>query len=229
MKMQWLQEAITNNAAWCDAIAKSHGMIANWGDAVWFSEHPMPRLYPNLITLSSGASVDEHISTIDSAAPPGWGIKDSYKELTLIDRGFKAVFEAVWYCHLPNQQQSWPNANSPAVKYVTKQDTLDRWVTAWGEGTGIFQPTLLENNDVTLVYTERNGAITGGLATNLSGKSVGISNAFGAPADILECIHAIAKAHPDRGIVGYGDEAEMAMLETVGFQALGELRVWLRI
>jgi len=189
----------------------------------------MPQFYPNLITLDSGASVDEHISTIDSAAPRGWGIKDSYKELMLNDRGFKPVFEAVWYCRLSNQNHSWPKSNSPATKSVTEKASLERWASAWGEGPEIFKPTLLENHEVDLVYIERDGAITGGLAANLSGKSVGISNTFGEPTDILDCIHSIAKAHPDRGMVGYGDEAEMAMLAKVGFQELGELRVWLRI
>ena len=229
MEKQWLQEAITNNAVWCNAIAQSHGIVTDWREGVWFSEQPMPPFYPNLITLHNDASVDEHISAIESVVPVGWSIKDSYKALALSHRGFKAAFEAVWYCLLPNQGHIWSKTSRPAIKSVREHDALNRWVTAWGDSTEIFHPKLLENHEVDLIYSERDGVITGGLATNLSGKSVGISNAFGQPADILDCIHSISKAYPDRGIVGYGSKAEMATLAKVGFQELGELRVWLRI
>ncbi len=223
----WLAEAVSNNAAWCNAIAASHGISANWYKSVWLSEHPMPPLYPNIITVKSGALVDDHIDTVGPNLRSGWGIKDSYSELELEGHGFALAFEAQWYCRLPNQHLTEMKNPDFQLKTVRTPSELNRWVAAWGEADGIFNFSLIENNAIELVYVERDGEVVSGLATNQSGDSVGISNAFGPLDDVVCCVASVAGRHPTKGIVGYDGRVEVVALSKIGFKEIGHLRVWL--
>ena len=224
----WLNEAVFNNVAWCNAVATSHGVSTNQNESIWFSEHPMPRFYPNIISLSADAPIDESINAIDPQLPSGWGIKDSYSDLVLDRKRFTVAFEAQWYCRLPNQHALKPENSGLQVSVVQTPSELNRWVTAWGEGEGILNATLLENKAVELVCIERDDRIVAGLAMNQSGDLIGISNMFGAHEDTLGCVTSLIERYPTKGIVGYGDSTELAVLSKIGFEAIGNLRVWLR-
>ena len=114
------------------------------------------------------------------------------------------------------------------LKTVQNPSDLSRWVAAWNEGHEVFNPSLLENTTIELVFVERDGKVVSGLATNQSGDSVGISNAFGPLEDIVGCVASVAANYPMKGIVGYDGETEVAALSEIGFKAIGNLRVWLR-
>lgn len=228
MDKKWLSEAVSNNAVWCDAIAASHRISANWNDSVWFTEHPMPPLYPNIITLRSGDLIDECIDTIDTRLSLKWGVKDSFSELELDGKGFTLAFEAHWFCRIPEQNVTETYSDGFHLKTVKTQSDLDRWIAAWGEGDRIFNLSLLKNTDIELIYLERDGNVVSGLVTNHSGDSIGISNMFGESNDILGCVSLVAETHSSKGIVGYDGKAEVVALSNVGFQEIGNLRVWLR-
>ena len=231
MTNSWLTEAVANNAAWCDAIAASHGVATVWTDSIWMSIHPLPHFYPNIVTLRSGTPIDEAIEAIEAigkSLPVGWGIKDSFNELDLGRNGFTVAFEAHWYCRLPNQRLTTEESGGTRIQIVQTAFDLSRWIRAWGEGNGIFSVSLLDNSAVELVYVERNGEVVSGLATNQSGDSVGISNTFGSTEDLLRCVAAVVNRHPNKGIVGYDSKADIAALLRIGFYELGDLRVWLR-
>lgn len=224
----WLSEAITNNAAWCEAVADSHGVTTSWSEPAWVSSQPMPPLYPNIVTLSRGSDIQKQIGDIDPLLPMGWGIKDSYKEHQLAGLGFKVAFVASWYCRPPTENTRENTGSNERVLSVATNPDLELWANAWGEKAGVFRPALLSNDSVELLYVEKDGQIVSGLATNCSGKSVGISNAFGTPAGILACIWAVVSKHPKKGIVGYGGNDEVTALAIFGFQAIGDLQIWLR-
>lgn len=228
MEDPWLTEAVLNNAAWCSAIAASHGVSVHWSKSSWFCELSMPPLYPNIVTLTSGVDLDEQINAIDSQLPVGWGIKDSYKELNLDGKGFAVAFEAHWYCLKPKRYGLGEKSPSIGVEAVTNQAELKRWATAWGEKSEIFKPPLLLDETVELVYLEKDGRVVSGLATNSSGNSIGISNSFGDPSDILACVASISEKNPMKGIVGYGSKDDVASLSRIGFLAIGDLQIWLR-
>lgn len=162
MDVSWINEAVFNNAAWCNAVAASHGIATTRNESIWLSEHPMPRYYPNIITLTMGARIDDLIDTIASQLPSGWGIKDSFSELELEEKGSGIAFEAQWYCRLPNQPASETNQSGSQFKTVQSASELNRWITAWGEGDGILNSTLLENNAIELIYVERDGKVVSG-------------------------------------------------------------------
>lgn len=228
MVNKWLTEAVSNNAAWCDAIAMSLDLPTHWNESIWMSEYPMPRFYPNIVTLRSGDLIDELIDSIGPRLTPGWGIKDSFSELDLDNKKFVLAFAAHWYCRVPDQDVTGEINQNIRIDTVKDQSELNRWVTAWGDGSGIFKSSLLENSSIELLYVERDEKVVSGLAANLSGDSVGISNAYGPPNEILGCVTSLIKRYPTKGIVGYGSKAEIEALSKVGFQAIGDLRVWLR-
>ncbi len=228
MDSHWLNEAVLNNAALCDAVAASHGISTNWNESVWFSEHPTPPRYPNIITIKRGSLVDEQINVVRPQLPLSWAIKDSFSELELKDDGFAIAFDAHWYCRMPNQKTSEKTTSDLHLETVKTQSELDQWVSAWGEEDGIFNLSLIENDAIELVYIRREGTIVAGMATNQSSDSIGISNAFGQQNDMLLCADLVAEKHLQHGIVGYGDEAEVAALSEVGFKEIGDLRIWVR-
>lgn len=180
----------------------------------------MPRHYPNVVTLINGALIDNQLHTIDPRLSPGWGIKDSYGEFELEDKGFTLAFEAKWYCRLPNQYLTKVECQGFQLKAVQTPSDLNRWVAAWGEGDGVFNVTLLENKTVELIYIERDGEIVAGLATNQSGDTVGISNTFGPREDILYCVASVARSYPTKGIVGYDSKDEVVALSKLGFSEI---------
>ena len=228
MENHWLSEAVFNNAAWCDAMAASHNISTQFDDSVWSCEHPMPPYYPNLITLRNGIQVEQIISALAPKLSSGWGVKDSFNELELEGQGFKIAFEASWYCCLPKQIVATENSQIVQVKRVRNQTELNRWVDAWGDGCGIFNSSLLENSFIELLYVEIEDEIVCGLATNQCDSSVGISNLFGEKDTLLGCIKDLINRFPLKGIVGYGDKDEATRLLKIGFEEIGDLRVWLR-
>jgi len=224
----WLSEAVFNNAKWCAAIAASHNIASDWRDSIWFSEHPMPPLYPNMVTLTDVVESNQYVDHIDPLLQSGWAIKDSFKMLQLEDKGFAIAFDACWYCLIPGERRIETVAPVSNVNYVTNQSELNLWEKAWGEKSNIFKPSLLLDDAIEFLYKEKNGQIVAGLATNQSGESIGISNAFGEHISILDCVNYIADKNPSKGIVGYGDSAEVTALSKIGFCEVGELRIWFR-
>jgi hypothetical protein len=228
MDNYWLTEAVSNNAAWCDAMAASHDIKTYRDGSIWCSEYPMPSFYPNIVTLRRDVVIDETIDRIVANLPSGWGVKDSFSELSLEGMGFNLAFVAHWYRCLPNHCGNIDNLKNVRVKTVKSDTDLIRWVEAWGDGNEIFTPSLLKNCGIELLYVERNGEVVSGMATNQSEGSIGISNSFGREGDLLGCVATVKEKHPQKGIVGYGDKTEIGILSKVGFEEIGDLKIWLR-
>lgn len=228
MNNKWLTEAISNNADWCTAVATSFDIPIHRDESIWASEHPMPPFYPNIITLKSGSCVDDAIDSISAKLPSGWGIKDSYCELNLENKGFSCAFRSNWYCRLPGNNDVTGHLNPKyQLKKVKSHSELNQWIAAWGESDEVFNTSLLNNKSVEFVYLKHNNEIVSGLAINISGDSVGISNTFGSPDALVHCVALVSEMYPAKGIVGYGDKAEFEILSKIGFQEIGELQVWL--
>ena len=93
--------AALNNARWCDAVCRAHGRPGTFLPHIWVNAEPVPRFYPNAVTLAPDeAAVAEQRSTIDillkSNLPGRWAVKDSFNALDLSRRGFDVLLEASW-------------------------------------------------------------------------------------------------------------------------------------
>ncbi|MEV8017292.1 hypothetical protein AB0O76_13275 [Streptomyces sp. NPDC086554] len=226
-----VRAAVRNNAAWCDAVCRAHGLPGEFGREAWTNERRTPPLYPDAVTLTADASAHELVARIDTRSP-GCSVKDSFARLDLEPLGFEVLFEASWI-HRPAGGAS--NAPPPDVSWapLSDADALPAWETAWGDGaepTGLFRKGLLSGDTTFLAGTDREGRIVAGGVVSRSDSVAGVSNLFALgdeEAAWAGCLAEVTRRWPDLPVVGYesGESLEAAVGQ--GFTPIGPLRVWL--
>src|ERR1051325_11195156 len=141
--------AARNNAIWCDAVARAHRAGGVFTTAVWLSRDPMPRFFPNLVTLDGAGHRDAHLHAIqrlrDSPPISGWAVKDSFAALELGALGFDPLFEARWI-----HRRTDPFAAVAGARRVADEQALESWELAWNGGAStarVFPSALLREQD----------------------------------------------------------------------------------
>ncbi len=84
--------AADNNARWCDAVCRSHGLATRFTGDLWIAPEGSPRFYPDAVTLAPGASVADLLAHV----PRAESVKDSFAGLDLEPEGFGVLFDACW-------------------------------------------------------------------------------------------------------------------------------------
>ena len=233
-----IDSAVNNNAAWCSAVAASHGLEFELYSDVWLCRYPMPPFYPNLITLRPVINADHWLDQLSSDLPGGWGIKDSFSTLNLSGDYFVQLFEAHWYCRSALTALAITGQTTqqglPFVAEVKSYSELKLWECAWSgkplSSHRIFLPALSGSSAIRFIYTKgltRASQWEAGLILNTSGKVAGISNLFGTTEGIMSCVEYAANLYPNKALVGYGSAGELTMLSGIGFTRLADLQVWL--
>jgi hypothetical protein len=202
--------AARNNAAWCDAVCRTHTGPGMFTRDLWHTPHGAPRLYPDAITLAPTITADD----IAALSPPPEAVKDSYATLDLAPLGYRMLFAATWIAHAP-----W--RPSTAAPRVASADALAAWEVAWGGPSGTFRPALLARRDIAFLRFAEGGAVL-----NAAEGAVGVSNLFGPVW--AEVIAAAAGLYPGLPLVGYESGDDLAAAERAGFAPVGPLRVWVR-
>lgn len=145
--------AARNNAEWCAAMSRSHGLVSAFEAQAWAAPVRTPPFYPDAVTLVPDAAVTALVPRIDITSA-GASVKDSFADLDLTDANFQVLFEAQWI-HRPASAPaiapdlSWNVADDP--------DKVRAWALAWDNGNGnpdLFRPELLDE-PATLVLTGR--------------------------------------------------------------------------
>lgn len=227
--------AARNNAEWCAIICRTHDAPGVFHDAAWATVHATPPFYPNMVTLDP-ALHDQQLAIIDDLIVglghhDEIGVKDSFAALDLTSRGFGSIIEGQWIVR--TRHEALPDIG---IESVANEDTLVEWGLAWNmtspARTAMFLPELLDHNDL-LFLAEREGhQITAGLIANRSAGAVGISNFFasstGARAFLSRALAAVSEHFPQLPIVGYASGPELGVMFSIGFEAVGPLRVWVR-
>ncbi|MER5949816.1 hypothetical protein ABT127_27560 [Streptomyces sp. NPDC001904] len=224
--------AARNNALWCDAMSRTHGVTGTFTDDSWAAPVRTPPYYPDAVTLVPGADPAALVRRIDTVAP-GATVKDSFGDLDLTGAGFQVLFEASWIHRPAGAAATEP---VPAWEVVRDADILRAWALAWDDGDGdadLFGPGLLGLPDVHVIAgLDPQGRVTAGAVLNRGAHAVGVSNVFSRdPAPhtvwprVLDAAHRLG---PDLPVVGYehGDELTIALRH--GFAAAGTLRIWLK-
>jgi hypothetical protein len=95
-----LAQTAENNARWCDVICRAHGAPGELHEYLWLSRRPMPRFYPNVVTLSAEAGAAAQLAAVcelvDAGQLGSFAVKDSFASLDLAPLGFHVLFEATW-------------------------------------------------------------------------------------------------------------------------------------
>ena len=220
--MDLARAAAQNNAAWTDAVARSHGVATRRDGGAWVADGRTPPFYPNVVTLDPGADARALLAAPPRGAAAGWGLKDSFAVLDLAAEGFVPLFDAAW---LACGAAPW----RPGGAFrVTTEAGLARWVRGWGEAPdgAVFLAGLLGAPGVRFYAVEAGGAAMAGLAACIDAEVAGYSNAFGAEDGIAACLAALAADAGGRPVVGYEGGAAVATMAGLGFRPVGALRVW---
>jgi hypothetical protein len=225
-----LEAAVANNAAWCDAVCRSHGHPGALGSRVWTSPGHRLRFYPNAVTLDPGVTEAEVLA----AAPPSgpFAVKDSFARLDLAPAGFRLLAEASWIARDGPPEE--PPGGGLAWSEVTGPGELGEWESAWAGGAGaarVFLPGLLSDPRCTVLACRQEGAVIAGAVVYAAAGAAGISNVFGAgvaPGRLWAGIRQAAGRWPRLPAVGYEDGASLKAARQAGFRGLGPLRVWAR-
>lgn len=214
-----IEEAALNNAAWCDALCRAHGLPGAFAPRAWTNPRRTPPYYPDAVTLSPEATDADILPFIDDTT--GASVKDSFAALTL--PGFELLFAATWLHAGPDAPQG--AARDIRWRVVRDAETLRAWEEAWGGQGGLFTVALLADPSVKLLWAEDGSASGFVLNETPGGRTVGVSNVFGD--DAWPHVRTQAAAlFPGRDLVGY--EIDPAPAAEHGFTPLGPLRVWLK-
>ena len=122
--MSLVADAARNNAEWCDAYCRAHGVEGVFGDLLWSSARRTPPFYPDAVTLQPRVAADAIFGAVD--AGEGCSVKDSFADLDL-SASFDVLFEADWIAlEHARAASGWEvvpgEVRSPVVAYLRGPD-----------------------------------------------------------------------------------------------------------
>ena len=226
-----VSEAAANNAAWCDAVARTHGITGSIAGDAWTVPRRTPLLYPDAVTLRPDVDPRSLLARID--AGPGASVKDSFATLDLAPHGFTVLFDATWIVRAPGTGNL--RGDTATLTHVDAS-SFPAWEREWrgaGGPADVLRPTVLDDPRVTALATVHgDGSVVGGATLFATTTCVGVTNAFAAP-DSLDAlwrgIVAWVELHaPGATLVGYEAGADLAAAWRIGFEPVAPLRVWTR-
>ncbi|MFF0160961.1 hypothetical protein ACFYRY_25995 [Streptomyces sp. NPDC005263] len=224
-----VRAAARNNAEWCAAMSRAHGVASGFEAQAWAAVARTPPYYPDAVTLVPGADPDALAARVDTTTP-GASVKDSFADLDLTGAGYRVLFDA-WWIHRPAGPPSrtsdldWDVAGDP--------DTLRAWALAWDDGAAdLFRPELLDDPDTfVLAGHSADGRVVTGAVASRGEHVVGVSNVFardGGP-DLAwpVVLGAVHRLFPTLPVVGYEHGDDLTAAVRHGFEPVGPLRIWL--
>lgn len=222
------EAAALNNAQWCAAVWRSHGLPVETACGLWFCPLPTPQYYPNVVSVELTADPARQARFIGELVRAGpdldLSVKDSFACLDLGPVGLKPLFDARWL---------WRDAQAPADgdgaagwRKIEDGGGPAAWERAWRGGDDspdrIFRSGLLSDPQLSVLGCETGTA--GGIAYDAAGV-LGVTNIFGSRRRFLD---ALTGLEPGKPIVAYEAGGDLASALRNGFKALGALRVWTR-
>jgi len=244
MSAEQTNQAVHINALWCDAVCRAHGKPGLFTPDIWINRQTTPPYYPNAVTLTADG-IAAQLKSIDELTQVGmaeeWAVKDSFCTLDLVPLGFRILFEAQWIYRPAGLPK--PDADLTGVRWakLAHAPDLAAWESAWrGEAANttatsqasIFPPALLADREIAILAAYQGQQIVAGVIANRTDAVVGWSNVF-LPDERTEafragCVAAAMDVFPDLPLVGYEHGADLAAAQTLGFNQIGPLRIWVK-
>jgi hypothetical protein len=224
-----VRAAARNNAAWCHAFSRTHGIAGRFQAAFWSSPVRTPAYYPDAVTLRSNFAVESLLFGID--ADEGCSVKDSFARLDLGAAGFRPLFRAEWVARQPAEGR---RAAGRGWSALTTEAQLREWEASWGEvpgGSGFFRPALLKDETIAVLARYDGDRVAAGAIANRSANVIGLSNVFDTAGELDSAWAAGAAAAAmlwgDLPTVGYDAGDALHAAHDAGFESIGELVVWI--
>jgi hypothetical protein len=203
-------------------VCFAHGTAGRFLVHTWVNAEPVPRFYPNVVTLTAGeADIAEQRQTVrillKSHLPGRWAVKDSFGTLDIARLGFEVLLEASWI----RKQHPKP---APMVSGLT-------WERARPSGEA-FPAALFGDENFAMFSARREGTIVAGGTLYRTEKVVGLSNvvadADDEPAVWRDLSSLAATTFPGLPLVGYESGDELKAAHKAGFEIGDALRVWVK-
>ena len=232
--MTLLEQAARENAEWCEAVSRSHGVRSRFTPDAWVAASRTPAMYPDAVTLRSSAD-REILDELDTS--PGCSVKDSFAALDLSHDGFDVRIEARWIFRAPEPESPAESTTRDLhppdgiVWSTLDAADLDEWSAL--HASEAFRPSLLAEPGVVLLRADAAGALVAGAVLSHTGAVVGISNVAAVPGTADDALwHGVtdqaSRRFPGLAMVGYESGADLIAPLDAGFTELGDLRVWVR-
>jgi hypothetical protein len=218
--------AARNNAAWCATVGRHHAIESDVANGIWRAGSVMPTGYPEAVTLEQGI---ERATVLAALPADARSIKDSFADLDLSNDGFRVLFDAKW---IALDTAGMPSQEGPGgelrLEHVRSPALLQRWAAAHGNRDA-FASGLLDDPAIAILAARSGNAVSGGAILNDGEGAIGMSNVFGPAPSVYRAAVAQARARfPDRRVVGWEPDHELAAPLAAGFGIVGALRVWVR-
>ncbi|MBA4011094.1 MAG: hypothetical protein C0481_04435 [Phenylobacterium sp.] len=222
--------AARNNAEWCAAVWKAHGLPVERAHGLWFCALETPQFYPNVVTVDPDADLQVQTRFIHDLAGRSafeFSVKDSFASLPLAEAGLEQLFAATWLWREP--------VGAPALRDDVRWrrvelPDLNRWERAWRGDDHVapartFPDGLLRDAQVHVLggFDAEDQIIAGAIAYEAAGV-IGLTNVFGSRGQALA---AVASLLPQRAVVCY-EAGGNASAQQRGFDPIGPLVVWSR-
>lgn len=220
--------AARNNAEWCAAVWRAHGLPVEQRHGLWFCARETPPFYPNVVTVDPDYDPETQTKFIGELAGRSrfdFSVKDSFARLPLADAGLTPLFSATWLWLEPDAA---PPLREGLGWRLVEVERLERWERAWrGDETTVartFPEQLLDDADVRVIggFDAQDEIVAGAIAYRAAGV-VGLTNLFGSRSQATAAAAALLPGSP---IVAYQAGEEPAQARRGGFEPIGRLTVW---
>jgi hypothetical protein len=201
-------------------VCFAHGTVGHFLVHTWVNAEPVPRFYPNVVTLTTGdADIVEQRQAVrilqKSNLPGRWAVKDSFKTLDIARLGFEVLFEA-----------NWIRKAEPRSGIMVSGLSWERAKP----GGGAFPAALFSDENFAMFSGRRDGAVVAGGTLYRADGVVGISNVVAdadeAPAVWRDLSALAAATFPGLALVGYESGDELSAARKAGFEIGDPLRIW---
>jgi hypothetical protein len=226
--------AARNNALWCDAVARSHGVVTTTDAAAWTAATRTPPYYPDAVTLSPTVGEYDVLARVDDS--DGCSVKDSWSRLDLSMEDFARLVVGEWVWLDPSVRLDAPAG--PSWRRVDSAGDMAAWVRAWAsdpEAEAILLPALLEVPGVHVLAghaSDTDSTVVAGAVVNVTGDVAGLGNVFAHDGDDERAWAGAAVAArtvtDGRPLVGWEAGAGVDAAVAAGCERLGPLSVWLK-
>ena len=230
--------AARNNALWCDAVARAHGVHATLDELAWTAPTRTPPYYPDAVTLSPDVEEHDLLARVDDS--DGCSIKDSWARLDLSLEDFARLVVGEWVWLEPATPLPHLASSAPRTwQRVTTADEMATWVRAWStdpEAAAILRPSLLDEPGVHVLAArdvdDPAAPVVAGAIVNVTGEVAGLGNIFARDRDEHRAWREAAAAAREVAdgipLVGWEAGASVEAAVAAGCERLGPLTVWLK-
>ncbi|NAZ82489.1 hypothetical protein GTR02_11720 [Kineococcus sp. R8] len=220
-----LRSAVDASVGWYEDLCALHGVGSVLAQGLWSTTRPPPPLHSDAVVVEPGVSAELVAQRLDGRAHAG--VKDSFATLDLSGSGLRVLFAATWV----HRRAAVPvGADRSPWSLVRTGEQLAGW-TARHDTTGVLLPGLLQRAHVAVLARRVEGRPVAGAVARLGSGTVDVSNTWaveGHRLDWAELAGAVAGLFPARPLVGYQRGADLTDALAGGFEAVGDLRVWVR-